>query len=136
VSYSGVAETKVDIAWYPPELHELFSIKRYYISFLKHGEKIWSNGTLVADELDESLNFQLNNLESDTFYTLKVTAENEFYLGKESKRMEIKTLKVKGSGIIKAIVYQIAHRISGRAVPHTYRTEVSRIQQVLSAEEE
>jgi hypothetical protein len=35
-------------------------------------------------------------LESDTFYTLKITAENECCLGQESKRMEIKTLKVKG----------------------------------------
>ena len=99
VSYSDVRETKVDIIWDPPELHQLFSIKRYYISYLKHGEKKWSNDTVGVYD-DQSIRFQLDNLESDTFYTLKVTAENDYYLGKESKRMEIKTLKIKGTCII------------------------------------
>ena len=98
VSYSEVRETKVDIYWDPPELHQLFSIKRYYISYLKHGEKKWSNDTVGAYN-DQSISFQLDNLESDTFYTLKVTAENDYYLGQESRRMEIKTLKVKGTCI-------------------------------------
>ena len=93
VSYSDVKETKVHIYWDPPELHELFSIKRYYISFLKHGETEWSNETI---EDVQFTNFQLDNLESGTFFTLKIIAENECCLGQESKKMEIKTLKVKG----------------------------------------
>ena len=88
----------MDIFWYPPELHELFSIERYYISYLKHGDSKWSNDTVGAyvDNLNKFISFQLDNLESDTFYTLKVTAENKFFLGQDSKRMEIKTLKFEG----------------------------------------
>ena len=94
VSHSDVKETKVHIFWDPPELHEVFSIQRYYISFLKHGDTKWSNETIEDEQLT---NFQLSNLKSDTFYTLKVTAENECCLGKESKRMEMRTLKVEGT---------------------------------------
>ena len=96
VTYSDVGETKVHIFWNPPELYELFSIERYYISYLNHDENEWSNDTVLPYGGDELISFQLNNLESDTFYTLKVIAENQFYLGQESKRIEVKTLKVKG----------------------------------------
>ena len=93
VTYSDIKETRVHIFWQLPELHELFSIERYYISYLKHGDTEWSNKTI--DKTD-STNFQLDNLESDTFYILKITAANACCLGQDSKRMEIKTLKVKG----------------------------------------
>ena len=94
VTYSDVKETRVHIYWKPPELHELFSIERYYISYLKHGDTEWSNKTI---DKTESTNFQLDNLETDTFYILKITAANACCLGQESKRMEIKTLKVEGT---------------------------------------
>ena len=71
----------------------MFSIERYYITYLKHGEKIWSNNTINGDQ---TTNFQVDNLESDTFYTLLIIAENKYGLGKESSRMEIKTMKVEG----------------------------------------
>ena len=93
VTYSDVRETRVHIYWQPPELHELFSIERYYISYLKHGHTEWSNKTIDSTDFT---NFQLDNLESNTFYILKVTAANACCLGQESKKMEIKTLKVKG----------------------------------------
>ena len=93
VTYSDVKETRVHIRWDPPELHEMFSIERYYITYLKHGEKIWSNNTITGDQLT---NFQVDNLESDTFYTLLIIAENKYGLGKESSRMKIKTMKVEG----------------------------------------
>ena len=71
----------------------MFSIKRYYITYLKQGENVWFNNTI---NVDQETNFQLDDLESDTFYTLKIVAENDYGLGKESSRMEIKTKKVKG----------------------------------------
>jgi hypothetical protein len=67
---------------------------------LKHGEKKWSNDTLVASGSDKKIIFQLGSLEIDTFYTVKITAENDFYLGQESDRMEIKTLKARGRCVI------------------------------------
>ena len=74
-------------------MHKVFFIKRYYISYFKHGDMKWFNETVDDDQLT---NFQLENLESDSFYTLKIIAENELCLGQESKKMAIKTLKVKG----------------------------------------
>jgi hypothetical protein len=93
VTHSDVRETRVHISWDPPELHELFSIARYYITYLKLGEKKWSNNTISNDQY----NVQLDDLESDTFYILRIVAENAYGLGKESGRMEIKTMKVKGT---------------------------------------
>ena len=94
VTYSDVRETRVLVDWEPPELDRMFSIKRYYITYLKQGEKEWFNNTINADQ---ETNFQVDDLESDTFYTLKVIAENDYGLGKESSKMRIKTMKVKGT---------------------------------------
>jgi hypothetical protein len=88
-----VRETRVHVRWDPPELDKMFSIKQYYITYLKQGAKEWFNNTI---NVDQETNFQLDDLESDTFYTLKIVAENDYGLGKESSRMEIKTKKVKG----------------------------------------
>ena len=102
VSYSDVKETKVHIYWDPPELHEVFFIKRYYISYFKHGDTNWFNESMDGDQLT---NFQLENLKSDSFYTIKIIAENECCLGQESKKIEIKTLKVKGINLNKIIQF-------------------------------
>ncbi|XP_028394789.1 hemicentin-1-like [Dendronephthya gigantea] len=91
VTSSDVKETRVHIYWEPPELHEMFSIEKYYITYLKYGSKIWSNNTINAEQLT---NTQLDNLESDTFYIIIIIAENAYGLGKESSRIEIKTKKV------------------------------------------
>ncbi|XP_028413458.1 titin-like isoform X2 [Dendronephthya gigantea] len=91
VTYSDIKETRVHIYWEPPELHEMFSIEQYYITYLKYGSKIWSNNTINAEQLT---NTQLDNLESDTFYIIIIIAENAYGLGKKSSRMEIKTKKV------------------------------------------
>ena len=94
VTYSDVRETRVLVHWEPPELDRMFSIKRYYITYLKQGEKEWFNNTI---NVDQERNFQVDDLESDTFYTLKIIAENDYGLGKESSKMQIKTMKVKGT---------------------------------------
>ena len=93
ITFSDLKETRVHIFWDPPELSEMFSIERYFITYKKHGEKIWSNDTINAHQ---STNVQLDNLESDTFYIIKVIANNAFGLGKTSNRIEIKTKKVEG----------------------------------------
>ena len=76
MSYSDIKDAiaKVHIFWEPPELHKVFFIKRYYISYFKHGDMKWFNETVDDDQLT---NFQLENLESDSLYTLKIIAENE-----------------------------------------------------------
>ena len=93
ITYSDLKETRVHVYWKPPELSELFYIERYFIVYRKHGEKKWSNGSTSANLLH---NFQVDNLESDTFYFIVVIAENEYGLGKESSRIEIKTKKING----------------------------------------
>ena len=93
VTCLDLRETKVHIFWDPPEMHEMFSIKRYHISYFKHGDTKWFNKTIDDDKFTH---FQLENLESDSFYDVKIIAENDCCLGRESKKIEIKTLKIKG----------------------------------------
>ena len=95
VTYSDVEETRVHLSWDPPELHQMFSIERYYITYRKYGEKEWNNDTISAN-LNQITNFKVIDLESDTFYILRVFAKNAYGPGKESDKIEIKTKKVKG----------------------------------------
>ena len=95
VTSSHIEETRAHIYWDPPELHEMFSIEQYYIAYRKHGEKEWTNKTLNAI-LNQVTNFKVNDLESDTFYILRIFAWNAFGLGKESEKVEVKTKKVEG----------------------------------------
>ena len=95
VTYSNIEETKVHVYWDPPELHEMFSIEQYYIAYRRHGDQEWANVTFNA-KLNGITNFKINDLESDTFYILRIFAWNAYGLGKESQKMEIKTKKVEG----------------------------------------
>ena len=94
LTYSDVEETRAYISWDAPELHEMFSIERYYITYRKYGEKNWSNKTVDATPNQSATAFQIDNLESDTFYIVTVAAENAYGHGKKSIKMEIKTKKV------------------------------------------
>ena len=95
VTYSDVEETKVHVSWDPPQLHEMFSIEGYYITYRKYEEKEWTNDTINANK-NQITNFKVSDLESDTFYILRIFAWNAYGLGKESDKMEIKTKKVEG----------------------------------------
>lgn len=82
------------IYWDPPELHEMFSIQRYHIIYLKYGAKSWFNKTVNGDVIT---NIQLENLEKGTIYFVKIIAENAYGMGKESKKLEIKTEEAEGN---------------------------------------
>lgn len=92
VTYSHVKETSVQIHWHPPELYEMFSIERYYITYSKYGAKNWSN-KIINDQFTHT---QLDNLESETLYIITIIAENANGRGRESKRIEIKSRKKEG----------------------------------------
>ena len=96
LTYSDVVETRAHISWDPPELHEVFSIRLYYVIYRKHGEEKWSNET-VSGTQNQVTGFQIDNLKSDTFYVVMVIAENAYGLGKESGKIKIKTKKVEGA---------------------------------------
>lgn len=104
LTYSDVEETRAYISWDAPELHEMFSIERYYVTYRKYGAKNWSNKTVDAIQNQPATSFQIDNLESDTFYIMMVTAENAYGLGKQSIKMEIKTKKVT-EGVLLALFY-------------------------------
>ncbi|XP_028418079.1 angiopoietin-1 receptor-like, partial [Dendronephthya gigantea] len=87
VTYSDVRQTSVHISWDPPELYEMFSIERYHIAYSTYGAVSWSNKTVYGD----LTNIRLENLKRDTFYVVKIIAENAYGMGRESKRSEIKT---------------------------------------------
>ena len=95
VTYTDLTEARVQIHWDPPELHEAFSIKTYHIAHRKNGsgEHKWQNDTISADQLTT---FQIDNLESDILYTVKIFAENEYGFGKESSKLGFTTMKAKG----------------------------------------
>jgi hypothetical protein len=103
LSYSDVRETKAHIHWHPPELYELFHIKRYHISYTKHAETVWYSLSVTANGFTDT-NAQLDNLESDTFYAVIITAENKRGRGMDSKQMDFKTLKAKGNEIFLKII--------------------------------
>ena len=73
----------------------MFSIQGYYITYRKYEEKEWTNDTINANK-NQITNFKVSDLESDTFYILRIFAWNAYGLGKESDKMEIKTKKVEG----------------------------------------
>lgn len=95
--FSNVKETFVYVEWEHPDLYQYFSIRSYYIKYREYGKNTWFNksqSTVIGTEM------QLDGLESDTKYTIKVIAKNDYGLGKESDGIQVKTLKAKGICII------------------------------------
>ena len=90
---SQVKETFIYLEWEHPDLYQYFSIRSYYIKYRKSGKNTWLNKSYSADLATK---MQLNNLESNAIYVIKVVAKNDYSFGKESEEIEVKTLKEQG----------------------------------------
>ena len=83
------------IFWDPPELYESLSIHTYYVRYRKYGE-FWINDSKRADL---PTNAPLRNLESNSFYSVQIIAENADGVSDKSHTIEVKTMEKKGNTI-------------------------------------
>ena len=95
VTFSDVKENEMHIYWDPPELHEFFSIQKYYVRYRKFGG-FWIND---SKRTDHSTNRPLMNLESNSFYSVQIIAENAYGVSKKSRTIDVKTMEKKGNTI-------------------------------------
>ena len=99
---SDVQETTIHIYWDPPEFHEMFFVKSYYINYQKTGEKKWRK---VRVDSNQVTNGGLRNLERNSIYTIYITATNDEGMSKNSESITEKTLKENGNKIINITLY-------------------------------